>query len=198
MASQKSKDTWGMLAGAKPFQAGFIRKNTGKNSLKSQLDALLANRPEYKISDEYGENTGLATANAFGRDRAIMGQENNIEQESADALGEASQVSSSTSSLLNTIAGISDSKNTALRGLATDEAGIQRGKMQDLYGANLASAEEKDKAFDYNVNQPYQNKVDELRKRRKQRQENAWKIADTIASLGLSAATGGTSKAVTG
>jgi hypothetical protein len=182
-ASQKSKDLFGMLAGAKPFSSGFA---SDKNNLKKQLDQLLANRPKYNIADEYGQNQALAGAQAFGRDRAIQGQENNIEQQSADSLGEASQVSSSTSSLLNTIGNISDSKNNALRGLATDEAGINRAKMQDLFGSNIAMGEEKDKAFDYNVNQPYQNKVAELRTRRKAKQENAWKIADTLASMGMS------------
>lgn len=159
----------------------------GRKSLKKQINALLASRPQYQINEEAFENQDLARANAFGRDRAIQGMEQDIEQGAADTLGQAQGISSSSSALLSALGSINEQKNSALRGLGQDEAQLQRGKMQDLYGANMATIEEKDKAFDYNVNQPYQNKIEELRMRRKARQENAWRALDTVMGLGTMA-----------
>ena len=195
MATQKAKDTWGMLAGAAPLQAGFIRKNTGKNSLKSQIDQLVANRPQYNIANEYGTNQDLATTNAFGRDRSIQQQESNIEQQSANTAGQIGDYSSNTGALLDALRGITSDKNTALRNLGADEAAIQQQKLGTLMGTNTVMAEEKDKAWNYNVNQPYQTKMKNLVDRRKARQENAWKAVDAALSLGTMGLSSGATRA---
>jgi len=194
MATQKAKDTWGMLAGAAPFQAGFIRKNTGKNSLKSQIDALVANRPEYNVAGEYGQNQAIATANAFGRDRSIQQQESNVEQQSANAAGQIGDYSANTGALLDALRGITSDKNAALRNLGADEAAIQQQKLGMKFGADTAMAEEKDKAWNYNVNQPYQTKMNNLVQRRKARQENIWKAVDAALGIGGTMASGGATR----
>jgi hypothetical protein len=153
-------------------------------SLRKKIKALVADRPEYEINPEYQTNQALALNQAFGRDTAIQGQEENIEQQAADDVGMAQQYSGNTAALLNTIGSINTGKNAALRNLGNDEAAIQRQKMQSLYGANTAMAEEKDKAWNYNVNEPYMTKLADLRAKKKARQENLWKGIDTIASLG--------------
>lgn len=158
---------------------------------KKQLDALIGSRPRYSIFDEAYQNKDLATANAFGRDRAIQGAEAEIERGAADTAGMLSAYSGSTGAILSALGNINESKNKSLRGLAVDEATLQRQKLSDLYGANQALVDEQDKAWNFNVNEPYQLKVEELRRRQKAKQENAWKIADTIVSLGTQAATMG-------
>jgi len=168
-------------------------KNKPK-SLNRQLSDLIKNRPEYTINEGAFENQAMAESQAFGRDRAIMGMENQIEQNTADALGQAQQATTSSSALLSTLGKLNESKNASLRGLATDEAAIQRDKLRDLYGANAALGEEMDKAWNFNVNEPYQNQIQAIRDKKKARQENLWKIIDTVTSAGTSLATGGLAK----
>lgn len=157
-------------------------------SLKRKIERQLANRPTYEMSEQYLDNQALARTAAFGRDRAIMAQEDNLEQQSADAIGVAGQYSNSASGILATLSSITDSKNSALRNLATDEAVIQRSKMQDLYGANTAVAEEQDKEFEYNVNMPYQKKLEYLQNRKKRREQMTDQIVGSVVGLAGSAA----------
>jgi hypothetical protein len=160
-------------------------------SLKKKIDRLIKNRPQYQIQDEAFENQALAKNMAFGRDRGIMQAEDNIETQSADAIGQAQQVSNSSNAILDTIAGITGNANNSLRSLGVDEANVQASRMRDLYGANNAMIDEKDKEWNFNVNEPYQNQLQALRDRRKARQENVWKAIDTVGSLGINAASAG-------
>lgn len=153
-------------------------------SVKKKIEEHLKKRPEYAISEQYYDNQALARAAAFGRDRAVQQQEENIEQESANAIGMAGQYSNSASGILNTLSSITNSKNQALRNLAIDESAIQRTKMQDLYGANVGLAEEEDKAFEYNVNMPYQKKLEMLQEKKRRRQQ----LTDTAIGWGTGVA----------
>lgn len=178
-----AKDYFGMLAGGAPFSGG-----PNKN-LKKQIDELIKNRPQYEIKDEAYENQALAKNQAFGRDRGIQQAESNILANQANAVGESQQVSNSTNALLGTLEGMTGNVNNSLRSLGVDEANVASGRMRDLYGANNAMIDEQDKEWNFNVNEPYQNQIQELRNRRKARQENFFKILDTIGGLGVSAAT---------
>lgn len=164
------------------------------DDLNSQISDLISKRPKYNISQQYGDNQGLAKANAFGRDRSSMIQESNIEQDAANATAQGKDVASSSSGLLNMLSQITSNKNNALRGVASDEAAIQQQKLGQVFATNKDMAEEQDKAWDYNVNQPYQNKIQDLRLRRKNRSEMLGKILDTAGSFGISALTGGFGK----
>jgi len=179
-----AKDYFGMLAGGEPFGGG-------PKNLKKQIDELIKNRPQYSIQDEAFENQALAKNQAFGRDRGIQQAESNIMANQANAVGQAQQVSNSTNALLGTVEGITGNVNNSLRSLGVDEANVASGRMRDLYGANNAMIDEKDKEWNFNVNEPYQNQIQELRNRRKAKQENFFKILDTIGGLGVSAAAGG-------
>lgn len=163
-------------------------------SLNKKIKKLIQNRPQYQIQDEAFENQALAKNQAFGRDRGIQQAEQNILTNQADAVGQAQQVSSSGNAILDTIAGITGNANNSLRSLGVDEANIQSGRMRDLYGANNAMIDEQDKAWNFNVNEPYQNQLQALRDRKKARQENLFKILDTIVGLADSAASAATMK----
>ncbi len=160
-------------------------------SLNKKLAKLVKNRPQYQINQEAFDNQALATANAFAPDQSIQQQRNILDQDVANTLNQVQQTSSSSSAILSTLAKINDSKNAAMRGLAGDEAAIQRDKMRDLYAANDALSEEKDKAWNFNTNEPYQNQIQMLRDKKKARQENMWRILDTVGSLGVSLLSGG-------
>lgn len=162
-------------------------------SLNKQMNRLLKERPKYAINEEVFDNQALARGAAFGRDRSVQMQEQELEQGASDAVAQAKDVTSSTSGLLSTIASIQAGKDNALRNLATTESQIQQQNRGELYAANQAVIDEKDKAFDYNINQPYQNKIQALRDRKKARGELVGSIIGGLTSIGASAATGGLS-----
>lgn len=163
----------------------------GKGKLRRQIDDAIENSPDYTISPEYGENQAMAYANLMGRNAGIIQQEENIDAGVADAVGEAQDYSNSAGAILNTLASVSDNRNKALRNLAADEAAINRGKRGELYGANMAMAEERDKEWNYNVNQKHQRKLQALVERKRNRDQFWGSLANTALSAGITAATGG-------
>lgn len=153
----------------------------------TEISKMIANKPQYNINSEYGANQAIARNKAYGRNRAFQTQEGNIEQDSANAIYQAQQYSPSTSAILSTLSSITGNKNTALRGLGQDEAMYQGQALGDVMGSNTALAEEKDKAWNYNVNEPFQLKLNQLVQQKKARAEMLSKLLDT----GLAAATYG-------
>lgn len=164
-------------------------------ALKKKLQNLIADRPEYTINEEAFDNQSIARARAFGRDPSIRTAEELVDTDVANAIGQAKNISGSTGSILDTLRSISDSGIMSKRNLAMQEAQLQNQKVQDLYGINNAMIDEKDKAWNFNVNEPYQNQIQELRDRRKFRQELLMKTMDLIGSIGGAALTGGASLA---
>lgn len=125
--------------------------------------------PKYSIQDEAFENQSVARIRAFGKDRDVAMQQENIDQSSADAVRTAQDVSSSTSDLLGTVAAIESSNTAAKRGLTQDEAGIRRQNIGDLYAVNTAMIDEKDKAWRQNVHAPWDAKLRNLQQRKANR-----------------------------
>lgn len=135
-----------------------IRKKADK-----ALDRELANAPKYQITEEAFANQAMAQSDAFGRDRSIQMAQEDTAQTAANTIGEARNVTNSTSALLQTLATINQSRNQQLRGLAQDEAVLMNQKRQQLYGANTAMIDERDKAWNYNQNMPFQMRVAKYR-----------------------------------
>jgi len=163
--------------------------------LNKKINNLINNRPQYQIQDEGFENQALAKGMAFGRDRGIQKAEENIMTSGADAMGQAQQVSGSSNALLDTLASISGGQNQNLRDLGVQEANVQSSRMRDLYGANNAMIDEQDKAWNFNVNDPYQNQVQALRDKKKFRTELLFKGLDVVGGLaGAGAMAGGVGK----
>lgn len=172
------------------------KANRGKGNLKTQLDAAIKNRPKYNIAEEAYANQGLAKSRAFGRDRSIQMAEENVDRDVASSIGSAKNISSNTGAILDTLSSIGTSAMDTKRGLAMNEAQLQNQKFGELYGANNAMIDEKDKAWNYNVNQPYMNKIQALRDNRKFRQELLMKgldFAGTIAGATIGGPAGSAS-----
>lgn len=134
-----------------------------KNKNTKALNREIARAPKYKINEEAYQNQAVAESQAYGKDRSITMQQQNLEQGAANAANQAKAVTNSTSGLLSTIAAINANKNTNIRGLAQDEAALQNQKIQQLYNVNNQMIDEKDKAWNYNTNMPYQMKIAALR-----------------------------------
>ena len=140
--------------------------------------------PKYKIQEEAFQNQSMARSRAFGRDRSIQMQEENIEQEAANAAGEAKDITGSTSSLLSTIAAINANKGEQLRGLAQDESQVQAANMNQLYAANENMIDEQDKAFNQNEMAPWDAKLRGLQ----QKKQNRANLTNTIVGSVIGAA----------
>lgn len=127
--------------------------------------------PKYKIADEAFQTQNIAKSRAFGRDRAVQTAQEDLDVQAATSAQEARDVSDSTTSLLSTIAAISANQTQAKRGLAQQEAEIQRANVGDLYQANQAMIDEKDKAFYQNEYAPWETKLRSLQERKAGRQQ---------------------------
>lgn len=138
-------------------------------SLRKKIDRQIRNMPKYSIQDEAFETQSIARSRAFGKDRGIQMQQEDLEQSTADAVSQAQQVSTSTSDVLGTIAAINANKTQGQRSIAELEAGIQRQNVGDLYQANQLLIDEKDKAWMQNVYAPWDAKLRNLQQRKASR-----------------------------
>lgn len=160
-------------------------------SLNAKIRRQIKKMPKYEINKEAFENQAIAKTRAYGRSAAVQAQEDNIEQGAANAAYDASNVANDTSSLLSTIAAINANKNNSLRGLAADEAMIQQQNTGELYAANDAIIDEKDKAWNQNVMAPWAAKLQDLQ-RRKANRTGFWNnLAGGLIGAVASVATGG-------
>lgn len=140
-------------------------------------------RPKYDVNKVYDENIALAKGNLYAPDRQAQMAQLDIDEAAAQGMGAAQQFSGSTSALLDTFATITGNKTKALRGLASDQAALKQSKLATLMGANVAKAEEQDKAWNFNVNQPYQLQLNQTVEEEKFRRENEFNLLDAIGSI---------------
>lgn len=171
------------------------KASRGKGNIKTQLNNAIKNRPQYQIQPEAFDNQAIAKSRAFGRDRTIQMAEENVDRDLATNVGQAKNISSNTGAILDTLRSLGTGAMETKRGLAGAEAQIQGQKFGDLYNTNNAMIDERDKAWNYNVNEPYQNKIQQLRDQRKFRQDMLFKALDMAGTIGAAAVTGGGSLA---
>lgn len=145
----------------------------------------------YQIQDEVYDNQALAKARAFGRDRTVQMAEENVDQDVASGISQAKNISGNTGAVLDTLRAIATGGIDTKRNLAMEEVSTRDQRMGELYDANQQLAEEKDKQWNFNVNEPYQNKIQALRQKRRFRQELAMKAVDVAGTIGAAALTGG-------
>jgi uncharacterized membrane protein YheB (UPF0754 family) len=144
-----------IIAGAALMAGGIAGNRSSAGSKNKQIKKLIKNTPKYKISQEAKENQAIAKNRAFGRDRAIQQAQSDITKGAATDSMYARDSATSTSDILNTIALINANKNQSIRALAGDESQLQSQRVQELYGANSAMIDEKDKAFNQNEVAPW-------------------------------------------
>lgn len=164
---------------------------SGINKTNKNLKKEINNRPEYQVADEYAENQTLAKNQAYGRDRAVQSAEQGIDQSAANAFENARQTSNSQPALLAALTGINANTSAAKNDLVDQEQQQRARGMGMMMQTNAQMAEEKDKAWNHNVNEPYQNRVQRLREKQKFNRDLGMKAIDLAGSLAVKAATGG-------
>lgn len=137
-----------------------------------------SNRPKYNIQPEVRENQALGASTAFGKNAGISQGEAMADQTAAQDINTAQQYSSNAGTILNTLKAINNNRNQTKQGLAISDANMRTAGRGQLLNANAQAIDEADKAWNYNVNQPYQNKVGAVRDFTKGASENFWKLLD--------------------
>lgn len=140
---------------------------------EKQQEELIKNRPKYNINSEAGTNQAIAGNQAayannqlYGQDQTKMLADQQVDANMANGVNAAQQSSNSTAGILSAIAGMNTGANQAKRQNAIDASGRLQDKQglamqanSQLMGANNAMIDEKDKAWNFNVNEPYQNLI---------------------------------------
>jgi hypothetical protein len=173
-------DIGGVVGGAAMGIAGGLQERDARK----RLDTLLSNRPIYQIQPEYRLNQKLAnqTRDMYGRltnTSKLPGQqyaENQLGQNASNAISSASMYGVNNPAMLSQLAqNALQSQNQGINQLNIEGAqnrqanyGNFANATQDVQNTNTAMAEEKDKAWNYNVNEPYQNNVAAQVARRKE------------------------------
>lgn len=164
---------------------------SGVNKTNKNLKKEIANRPKYDVAGEYSENKNLAANQAYARDRAVQNQEERIDQSAANAFDNAQQTSNSQPALLAALTGINANTSAAKNDLVDQEQQNRARGMGMMMQTNNQIAEEKDKAWNYNTNEPYQDRKRRLAEKQKFNRELGMKAVDLAGSLAVKAATGG-------
>lgn len=139
-------------------------------------------RPKYTVNPEVDQNKEISTNAAFGQNPAIAQGNAIADQTAAEDINTAQQYSNNTGNILNTLRAINSNRNKTKQGLALSDAEMRAQARQNLLGTNKDIIDELDKAWNYNVNEPYQNKIAQNREMQKEATESFWKILDANRS----------------
>lgn len=137
-------------------------------------------RPKYNVLPESDQNKALAATSAFGVSPAVSQGIAQAEQDAAEATNTAQNYSANTGSILNVLKSVNANKNQTIRGYMGDLGQQQTVGRSQLMGANLGAIDEQDKAWNFNTNLPYQNRVAQNREFQKGSMENYWRLLDSI------------------
>lgn len=138
--------------------------------LNKKIRRQIKKMPKYKINQEAYDIQNLAKAEAFGKDRDVQMAQENIDQDVVSSIGQAKDITSSSSALLSALTNIQSGGMTAKRGLAEYEAGtLRRQKIQNLNAANQFMIDEKDKAFYQNEYAPWEAELRNLQEKKANR-----------------------------
>lgn len=180
MDDQQAQGAYSGAANGAMIGAAFGPVGAGVGALGGGILGLIGSqkRPKYQIQPEVEQNKALATIGAFGQNPAIAAGNAMADQTAAQDINTAQQYSSSTGSILNTLKAINSNRNKTKQGLAISDAEMRAQGRNNLLNTNKDIIDEYDKAWNYNVNEPYQNAVAQNRDIQKSVTENFWKILD--------------------
>jgi len=134
---------------------GGVQAAKGQKEMKN----LLANRPRYTIPEAYQKSLGIYQQLA-SQEMPGMGQYQQMYgQATARAMTGAERGAISSNAYMGAVQSAQDKELQALQQLALMGANYKTQAMQNLAGAQTQMGQLQDQAFEYNVNQPYQQKL---------------------------------------
>jgi len=165
-------------------------------SLNKKIQDLINNRPVYEVSPTVAEDQATANANAFGEDRVLEGERNQLGEETASDIANAEKYSGSANSILATLSSIVGGQQQQSRNLGIAGAQLRNAKLQQKYAADQNAEEAYDKAFNWNVAGKYSDLLNILYQRKRGRQALTNQVIASGTSLlnpyGGNAGAGGT------
>lgn len=181
---------WGAVIGG---VVGGVAGLISGESKKKQRDAAAkaAVRPDYQIPQEVFQNQAMYQAMA--NSSRVPGQsqiENNINQNTSQALNASQKAAGSSADALAAVGNIQQNANNEFGNLGIAGAQLQLANKDKLAQANNDVADYKQQAFDYNQNQPYQQKYAYSQKLQDQSRQDNNNIAPDVQQLGFSVSNG--------
>jgi hypothetical protein len=138
---------------------GAIGQGIGKRRLarkqKKEAEAITTPRPKYEVKDERLENAAMYRNLIQGSDPLAKQAEANIEKQVANQASQASKYAKSGGDVLNMLGASQNMANTAYTDIMAQSEASRRSLMSGYSAANTAIADEKQKAWDYNKKQKY-------------------------------------------
>ncbi|ARS36815.1 hypothetical protein [Pontibacter actiniarum] len=125
---------------------------------KRKANRINAVRPTYNIPGAVHESVDMARQSANAAMPGYGTAQNNIKGATANAVRSA-QLAGSGNSMLAAIAAAQSNESNSLLNLATQSAQHQAAQRQNLQGSLMNLAQYKDKAWDWNEKQKYQEKA---------------------------------------
>lgn len=174
--------TIGLLAST-ALSAGSAINNTIQSRKLAR-----AKRPTYNINPEAQENVDTAENLAIGDSIQAQTARDAAKQNAADMV--QANIAVNGANPMAVMSGVNMAQtetNKAMRDITAQEAERKMMASRLAMDARSAMIDEKDKAFEYNENAPYQLKIQEARLRRKQAREDAQAAIKMGSSLGQSA-----------
>ncbi len=142
-----------MLSGVKGVFGAY-------QGIKGSQMARNTQRPEYNIPS--AATAYLQNAQAMAQNQRLPGQsaiEGQIQGATASGIRNATEAGNNPASIMATIAALNSNQNNAIVNVGTEAAQMQQQNQRNLGQAQQYMAGQEQQAFDYNQNQPYQQKI---------------------------------------
>lgn len=138
-----------------PIAMGAAKGIMGASQMikASKINAV---RPEMQVQDEYGQNVSMMENALYGNTPEDQYASDAIRQSTANVVQQASKYSRSGSDVLSMLGSANQQELSALRGEASARSQRRVGLMNALSRAKESLASEKQKAWDYNLRQKYE------------------------------------------
>lgn len=169
------------LPAAYQVGAGIVQGIRGKQMARNNK------RPTYQIPQEILANQKLAAA-AYA-DPRLAGQdliEENLRTSTATGIDTAKNISSDSGDILDAITKLYTGESSNMKNLGISAAEQQQNDLNRLLGVNETVGAYQDKAFDYNKNQPYQDKAAASSALIEAGNKNIFGGLDTLGAVGQS------------
>lgn len=175
---------WGtVIGGAVGGIAGFIG-GEGKKKKRDAAAAAASKRPDYQIPKEVFQNQEMYKAMA--NSSRVPGQsyiENQIGQNTAQALNASQKAAGSSADALSAVGNIQQNANNQYNELGLAGAQMQFANKDKLAQANNDVADYRQQQFDYNQNQPYQIAFAQNQKLQDQNRQDNQNTVNDVQSL---------------
>lgn len=181
---------WGTAIGAVGGAVVGLISGEGKKK-KRDAAAAAVHRPDYQIPQEVFQNQAMYQAMA--NSSRVPGQsqiENNINQNTSQALNASQKAAGSSADALAAVGNIQQNANNEFGKLGIAGAQLQLANKDKLAQANNDVADYRQQAFDYNQNQPYQIAFAQNQKLQDQNRQDNQNTTNDVQQLSFSLSNG--------